>query len=294
MAANYWNSSQRRFWTFTKPELSGIRRQLEDENKDLVQKHPLPDRRHLSIYFQTQLQKLAKRVHIRQHALATAQVYIRRIYTKIEIRRTNPHLVMITALYLACKMEECPHHIRLIQGESRQAYSDIVIPTTDKIGECEFTLISEMSSQLILHHPYRSLLDLQTSFKLTHEELATAEWIINDTYLTDLCLLHPPHVIAITAIVLGVTLNPTRSGLHAHATSVHGAMSNLASAQAGVGGTPVRIQQLMAWLLDQSVEVEALVDCTQELVSLYEVWESYNEKVCKDQVIRFVKARGLE
>lgn len=54
--------------------------------------------------------------------MATAQVYIRRVYTKIEIRRTNPNLVIVTALYLACKMEESPQHIRMILGEARQAW----------------------------------------------------------------------------------------------------------------------------------------------------------------------------
>lgn len=63
--------------------------------------------------------KLGKRIHVRQQALATAQVYIRRLYIKVEIRRTNPYLIVATALYLACKMEECSQHIRTIVGEAR-------------------------------------------------------------------------------------------------------------------------------------------------------------------------------
>lgn len=55
----------------------------------------------------------------RQQALATAQVYIKRFYTKVEIRQTNPYLVLTTAFYLACKMEECPQHIRFVVGEAR-------------------------------------------------------------------------------------------------------------------------------------------------------------------------------
>jgi hypothetical protein len=51
--------------------------------------------------------------------MATAQLYIRRFYTKVEIRKTNPYLVIATAVYLACKMEECPHHIRLVVSEGR-------------------------------------------------------------------------------------------------------------------------------------------------------------------------------
>jgi len=65
------------------------------------------------------MNKLAKRMSIRQQALGTAQVYLRRYYTKVEIRRTNPYLVVATSLYLACKVEECPQHIRSIVNEAR-------------------------------------------------------------------------------------------------------------------------------------------------------------------------------
>lgn len=59
---------------------------------------------------------------VRQQALATAQVYIKRFYIKVEIRRTNPYLILATALYLACKMEECPQHIRVFVSEARQMW----------------------------------------------------------------------------------------------------------------------------------------------------------------------------
>jgi hypothetical protein len=65
---------------------------------------------------------MARPLGIRQQALATAQVYVRRFYLKVEIRRTNPALVLATALYLACKMEECPQHIRMVLGEARQCW----------------------------------------------------------------------------------------------------------------------------------------------------------------------------
>lgn len=63
--------------------------------------------------------KLAKRLQIRQQAIATAQLYIRRFYLGVEIRQTNPYLVLATALYLACKVEESPQHIRHIVTEAR-------------------------------------------------------------------------------------------------------------------------------------------------------------------------------
>ena len=51
MAANYWESTQRRNWQFTGQQLEELREKLEDEDQNLVQMYPLPALRHLSIYF---------------------------------------------------------------------------------------------------------------------------------------------------------------------------------------------------------------------------------------------------
>ncbi|KAH8629522.1 RNA polymerase II holoenzyme cyclin-like subunit [Alternaria alternata] len=169
--------------------------------------------------------------------------------------------------------------------------TDTSFNDVSKIGECEFTLISEMNSQLILHHPYRSLAELQTQFQLTQEENALAWSIINDHYLTDLPLLHAPHVIAITAMFLAVVLKPI--GSQVNAAGMNNALQTLGNARGGQG-MQARIQKLVDWLAESSVDIEAVVECTQELISLYEVWETYTDKTCKDQIAKFVKARGLD
>lgn len=74
----------------------------------------------------TEINRLGKRLGVRQQAMATAQVYIKRFYIKVEIRKTNPFLVITTALYLACKMEECPQHIRLVNQEARSLWAGTV------------------------------------------------------------------------------------------------------------------------------------------------------------------------
>jgi hypothetical protein len=74
------------------------------------------------IFVHIEISRLGKRLQIRQQAMATAQLYVRRFYTKVEIRMTNPYLVLATAVYLACKMEECPQHIRLVVSEARSLW----------------------------------------------------------------------------------------------------------------------------------------------------------------------------
>lgn len=306
MAANYWESTQRRHWQFTRQQLDDLRKKLEDEDQNLVQMYPLPQLRHLSIYFNQQIARLGKRLGVRQQAMATAQLYIRRFYSKVEIRRTNPYLVIATAVYLACKMEECPHHIRLVVSEGRTLWPDFFSSDTSKLGECEFFLISEMSSQMIVHQPYRSLTALQVTFSLTQEESALAWSIINDHYMTDLPLLFAPHIIAIMAILLALVLRPNTTGIQSAsgsaasmASATHAALSSAGQVKPGNGeklngGARSKVQRLANWLAESDIDIEAIVDCTQEIISFYEVQEQYNEKLTREQINRFVKARGLD
>lgn len=258
----------------------------------------------------------------RQQAIATAQVYLKRFYTKNEIRQTNPYLVLTTAFYLACKMEECPQHIRFVVGEARGLwpgtiyrsnslmkpkpmliiFAEFITPDVAKLGECEFALISEMNSQLIVHHPYRTLTELQDELPLSSDEVALAWSVINDHYLTDLPLLHPPHVIAIMAIIISVVFKPAHSsnfGGSAQST-LSGAMRDgsgmnmLAALSDKTGHGPPRIQKLVLWLAESEVDIKAVIECTQELLSLYEVWEQYSEKNCKELIGRMVKTKNLD
>ncbi|EMC91795.1 hypothetical protein BAUCODRAFT_79025 [Baudoinia panamericana UAMH 10762] len=282
MAANYWDSTQAKYWTFTKPELSELRHQLTQHHQPTVSKFHLPDRRHLSIYMQTNLIKLARRLNLRQQALATAQIYIKRFYLRVEIRRTNPYLIMATAIYLACKMEETPQHIRLMLGEAARQWPELGVTETSKIGECEFAVISTLQSRLICHHPYRALGELQGTFGLGTEEGTLAHNIVNDCFNTDLPLLYAPHVIAITAMFLAVVLRP--------AGQMGGSAAQSALAGfAGLKQAGPKLGKMVDWLAESEVDMEAVIDATQEMVSLYECWEGYSERACKEAITKFMR-----
>lgn len=51
MAANYWASSQRRHWLFSREKLADIRDGLWEKDKVAHSQFPLPDQRLLNIYF---------------------------------------------------------------------------------------------------------------------------------------------------------------------------------------------------------------------------------------------------
>lgn len=220
-----------------------------------------------------------------------------------------------------------------------------------KIGECEFWLISEMNSHLIIHQPYRTLTSLQSNLSLTNDELALAWSIVNDHYMTDLPLIYPPHTIALTAILLAIVFRPSQN--NSSGSSAAAQSQNQSSVTAGGGGgsaqlgtanmpgvtamtaafnqlqqsrqpmtpgavagghqssqpgsaTPdsasnahkierySKVQRFGHWLSESNVDLEAMVDCTQELISFYECQESYNDKLTREQIVRFIKARGLD
>ncbi|KAI5299186.1 RNA polymerase II holoenzyme cyclin-like subunit [Ascosphaera pollenicola] len=222
MAGNYWASTQRRFWLLERDDLDEIRRELKDEQPaSVAMLYPVPEMRLFNIFIHSELQKLTRRLMARQRALATAQVYIRRFYTKVHPRDTNPYLILVTALYIACKVEECPQHIRLVASESRNIWPDFILafpPTAStgsgtadivsRIGECEFWIISELSARLIVHHPFGTMQELKALLELTDAEMKVANGIVNDTYASDMCLLFPPYVIAVMAVVMAVMFGP--------------------------------------------------------------------------------------
>jgi len=222
-------------------------------------------------------------MNVRQQPLATAQVYVRRFYTRVDIRRTNPYLVMTTAVYVACKVEECPIHIRLVLAEAARQWPELGINDISKIGECEFHLISTMSARMIVHHPYRSLSDLAPGLNLSTEEMALSQNIINDHYNTDMPLMYPPHIIAVTAMFLAVVLRPTQSNLQAHA-----AATSALAVQSALQN-PNKVAKMVQWMAESDIDVGECMAATQEFISLYEVWENYIERTCKDGITRFMK-----
>jgi cyclin C len=94
---------------------------------------------------------------------------------------------------------------------------------------------------------------------------------------------------------LAVVLKPVQGGPPVHAANVTSALQTLGSSRGGGGpASSIRCNKLADWLAASSVDMEAVVECIQELISLYEVWETYHDKIPKDQIAKFVKARGLD
>lgn len=170
--------------------------------------------------------------------------------------------------------------------------SDFIAPDTAKLGECEFWLISQINAQLIIHHPYRKLNELQSKLDLSQDEMSLAWSIVNDHYVTDLPLRYPPNIIATMAVVMTLTMRPGQ-GKQSASLGQSGAAGRLAGGQPSPASLAQAVQskgdRLKDWLAQSKTDINALVDCTQHMISLYVLLEGHTEKDCREQVARFAK-----
>lgn len=327
MSADYWSSSQRLKWQLTREGLSESRQKLILLEKKMIQSGLIKDFPQISydvnmrIYLHTLLVKLSRRLNVRQIALATSEVYLTRFLTRVSLKEINVYLLVTTCLYVSCKIEECPQHIRLIISEARNLWPEYIPHDVTKLAEFEFYLIEEMDVYLFLHHPYKSLIQLRDflrerqlhfGFILTDDELQHSWSLINDSYITDLHLLFPPHVIAMAAvyitIVLKKNLNSIRSGtgLIPERQSLQGSTSamhiddlmtisngdrpdttmDLHNPQTNfldprLDEDTVKIDRFMDLFNYSHVNLDEVVEAMQEMINLYVAWDRYNENLVR-------------
>lgn len=313
MSADYWSSSQRTKWQLTREGLLENRRKLVLLEKKMVQSGLIKDNPqivhdvHMRIYLHTLLVKLGRRLNVRQIALASAEVYLTRFLVRVLLKEVNVYLLVTTSLYVACKIEECPQHIRLIISEARNLWPEYIPHDVTKLAEFEFYLIEEMELYLFLHHPYRSLLQIRDflksntehfGFTLTDDELQHSWSLINDSYITDLHLLFPPHIIAVAAIyitiVLKKNLNVIRVDLQGTNTPGQSSMhmddlmtltnSDLQPSNfhdSSLDEDTVKIDRFMDFFNYSHVNLDEVVEAMQEMVNLYVAWDRYNENLVR-------------
>lgn len=287
MSASYWDSSQRNKWQYTKKSLARSRHKLwllecqlyphgttiviENGGKDsqhLTKNIPIThqdlhyDRDYnLRIYCYFLIMKLGRRLNVRQYALATAHVYLSRFCLRASIREVNLYLLIATCIYLACKVEECPQNIRTLVNEARSLWPEFVPPDPTKVTEFEFYLIEELESYLIVHYPYRSMEQFATALQkepysvvLSRDDMQNSWSLINDSYITDVHLLYPPHVIAMACLFITVCLRKNDS--------------------INAGKIQAMFNKFMA---DSLVDLQQVMDTIQEFITLYDYWDKYNE-----------------
>lgn len=284
MSGSYWDSSQRNKWKCTRESLAkekqklwqlecqlfpqGLNITIHDSktNKQVTTNIPVTQRDlhydrdyNLRIYCYFLIMKLGRRLNIRQCALVTAHVYLSRFLIRASVREVNLYLLITTCIYLACKVEECPQHIRTLVNEARSLWPEFIPPDVTKVTEFEFYLIEELQSYLIVYHPYRSLEQIERAlaspkynYKLSDDELQKIWSLINDSYTTDVHLLYSPHVIAVAC-------------LFAVSCILHKSEDT------------TKRDKINRFIAESQVNLEQVMFILQELITLYDHWDKYNE-----------------
>lgn len=280
----------------------------------------------MRIYLHTLVVKLGRRLNIRQIALASAEVYLFRFLTRVLLKEVNAYLLVTTCLYVACKIEECPQHLRLIVLEARNLWPEYIPHDVTKLAEFEFYLIEEMELYLVLHHPYKLLLQIRDflsensahfGFSLTDDELQHLWSLINDSYITDLHLLFPPHVIAMAAIYITVVLKKNLNAIRSAAGPVGSQtqddkasamhlddLMTLAGGEMDIQATSegnlpdlrldedtVKIDRFMNFFNYSHVNLDEMVEAMQEMVNLYIAWDRYNENQVRKALQQMLLSR---
>ncbi|KAF8825789.1 hypothetical protein HHX47_DHR6000621 [Lentinula edodes] len=340
MATDFWASSHYKRWIVDRATLKQARAD------DLVYVSEPECLEFLAIYFANIISKLGKKLGFRQRVIATATVFFRRFYLKNSYCETDPYLVLSACCYVAAKAEESPVHIKNVVAESRALFSQEQynvkhFPSDNsKLAEMEFYLVDDLECDLIVFHPYRTLLALcnkdfgnsnsssdspaeeaeagelgtgigaddgprywgtgQGQLELSEGGLQTAWFIINDTYRSELCLIYPPHLIAVTAIYLTLVLHtPTQNSI-AHLLPYSPAF-NSDSSNSGESSqtTPhprrssrtsdssskhANQQDPIDFLANLNVSLSAIATIAQEIISMYSLWNRYREDVTAEEM----------
>ncbi|KAH7331698.1 hypothetical protein KP509_20G046800 [Ceratopteris richardii] len=199
MAANFWTSSHYRT--------------LHDEEKV---GHVLPadgqrglteeDIKVIKISMSQYIKSLAQQAKVRHRVVATAITYFRRVYTRKSFSEFDPCLVAPTCLYLASKAEESTVPAKHLIYYMKKTYQDDKGSFEVKdVLEMEMKLLEALDYYLVVYHPYRPLVRFLQDAGLN--ELIQDAWsLVNDTYKTDLVLMYPPHMIALSCIFLSSVL----------------------------------------------------------------------------------------
>ncbi|XP_059825337.1 cyclin-H [Hypanus sabinus] len=138
--------------------------------------------------------------------VGTASMYFKRFYLSNSLMEYHPRTIMLTSVYLACKVDE--FNVSSSQfvanlWESPAAQEKAL----EQILEYELLLIQQLNFHLIIHNPFRPLegflIDLKArDSRLENPEVLrkTADEFLSREMMTDAGLLFPPSQIALAAI----------------------------------------------------------------------------------------------
>ncbi|KAH9571625.1 hypothetical protein CY35_02G103900 [Sphagnum magellanicum] len=155
-------------------------------------------------FYEQKIQQVSAAFSFPYKIQATAILYFKRFYQKWSVMEHDPKHIMLTCIYLSCKVEE--FHVSAEElGKGIQQDPQVVLKN-------ELTVLQGLDFELIVYTPYRSvdgfIYDLESFVQGMGEAAAqglqelklAAQFIVDSMMLTDAPLLFPPGQLALAAL----------------------------------------------------------------------------------------------
>ncbi|KAK9909354.1 hypothetical protein WJX75_000933 [Coccomyxa subellipsoidea] len=199
MGSNFWKSEHSNF-------LVHRERLIEAHKKDRERGLTYDQIEEVKVFIVLYLEDVAKNSQnlIRQRVAAAACMYFRRFYLKEEFCDYDPRFVGPACLFLACKAEESQVQAKVLFQMLRKVsttgkYHALPLPDSAQLLDLEMAVLESLEFNLIVYSPYRDLVIFLEDAQMT--DLAECAWaVLNDSYRTQLGLLHSPYMMAIACM----------------------------------------------------------------------------------------------
>lgn len=214
----FHSSSQRKYWIFNSPdEINGQRQAVnekycETHSARCKKKDPsnfflkASEERALLRYYEHLLRDFCRKFRppMPVTVMGTANAYFKRFYINNTVMDYHPKHIMLTCVYLACKVEEFNVSISQFCDNLPRGNE----AACENILNCELMVIRQLNFQLTIHNPFRPLegflIDLKTRYPLLKdpEQLRRgAEEFLHRAMASDAILLFTPSQISLAAIL---------------------------------------------------------------------------------------------
>ncbi|XP_037085347.1 cyclin-H-like isoform X2 [Pollicipes pollicipes] len=227
-------STQKKHWMFKDDD--EIFKCRQETNRRFIEKHGagMPEDKRAEFFLSAQEEKIVTQYyeyHLRDFCkvfqppmpkavLGTASHYFKRFYMHSSVMDFHPKGILVTCVYLSCKVEEfnvsIGQFVANVKGDKDKA--------TDIILNNELTVMHAVNYHLTVHNPFRPveglLIDIKTrcsSLQSPDRLRAGIDEFLEAVLFTDAVLLFAPAQIALAAILYAVSR--VQENLDAYVTS---------------------------------------------------------------------------
>nr|CAG4647992.1 EOG090X080D [Moina brachiata]SVE93072.1 EOG090X080D [Moina brachiata] len=211
-------SSQKKCWMFkddtdvSNARISGNLKYISTRGKHMSveerEAHFLStnEEKTLTLSYEFQLRDFCRKFQptMPRYVVGTGLHYLKRFYVNNSVMNYPPKEILVTCVYLACKVEEfnvsMDQFVANLKGDREKAAAIII--------NNELLLMQQLDYQLTVHNPFRPLeglmIDMKTRFKTFHDPERLRPGIdefLEQVFHTDAILIYAPSQIALAAII---------------------------------------------------------------------------------------------